>query len=174
MDYTVVVNNEDRLEIDIKRNTSFNVILFISVLTIGFVGIIVTMIYELIRAPYKLDEKMVITLIISVLIGLFLCKLFLWNLRGKEKIIIQDNQLVIRKTGTLLSVNRKYELSLVDNFSLAKESPYPWWMKMYGIAGGQIKFSYLGEARYFGQTLSPTQAQEIIELIQTRIHINPI
>lgn len=169
MDYKIVRNTTDSLEIEIKRLSRYNYAFIIGILTAIILGTFIKVFYTVIEAPYKLTETVLIFLLLLLMGSLFGLKLFFWNIRGKEKVIITPDLLIIRKQGTLFSVPRKYELSLVEGFSSTKDSPYPWWMRIYGLAGGQVMFHYLGSPRYFGQTLSFQEAQQVADIIVEKI-----
>ncbi len=74
---------------------------FTGFLLTGVISANLFFINEVLKAPYKLDEKMVIIIVACMLIALYLGKLLLWNLRGKENIKVKDNILIIRKKGTI-------------------------------------------------------------------------
>ena len=103
------------------------------------------------------------------LVWIFVLKTFLWHVRGKEKITLDNEHLRINKVGTFLTSTRKYELSLVDAFSYTETSNVPWWSNLYGFAGGHISFDYWDRPEYFGQTIGRTEATKIVSRLNERL-----
>lgn len=103
------------------------------------------------------------------LVCIFVFKIFLWHVRGKEKITLDGVNLKIERLGTFLTTTRKYEVNLIDNFEVVTTDNVPWWSKKYGFAGGHISFDYWDRPEYFGQTLNKKQGKEIVSLLNQRI-----
>ena len=156
----------------LKRKTNWSIVCFIGIWLIGWLGIVATFTFGLIEDAEKRDGEVFFNLIIIFLVGLWIVKTFLWLLRGKEQITIDENYFTIEKLGTIFTSSRKYEISLIDNFCLAKYQTSPWWYRLFGFGGGQITFDYLEQKKYFGQTLSSTEANEIIA--QLKEHLNNV
>jgi len=102
------------------------------------------------------------------IVGLFVFKSFLWNIRGKEKITLDNKTLKVERLGTILTTARKFETSLIDGFDTSV-SDNPWWSKAYGFSGGQISFNYWDRPEYFGQTVTKKQALEVASILNGRI-----
>lgn len=96
------------------------------------------------------------------LLWFFVLRIFLWHVRGKEKITVDKAHLKISRLGTFLTSTRKYELSLIDNFRFTETNSVPWLSELYGFAGGHIAFDHWERPEYFGQTVSKRDAEEIV------------
>jgi hypothetical protein len=103
------------------------------------------------------------------LAGLFISRVFLWHLRGHEIVRLTDNELVIEKKGTFLSIPRRFELINIEYISNTEKPTTPKWVKFWGLSGGKIEFVYLGQTKYFGQTIDFANANKIIEDIKKKI-----
>jgi hypothetical protein len=173
MDYRIIVDNADLLEIEINRRANTGVLFFLALCTLGGTGTWLYLLADIHAYPYKFNQRLLIILLLLLGGGLYSLKLLLWQAWGRERIRITRNECIISRTGTILSVPRRYELAFTGGFTGSVDSPYPRWMRLLGMAGGQVEFYYLSEKRYFGQTLSLAQAQEIANRINLRITAPP-
>lgn len=128
-----------------------------------------TVIYGLATNPEKLDGGIILFMTFFFLAGLFVLKIFLWHLRGQEKITVDDRELRIDKVGTILTMARKYEIDQIDYISITERPTTPKWIKFWGLGGGQVEFVHLGQTKYFGQTLTASDATKIIEKLKEKL-----
>jgi hypothetical protein len=161
------INNE--LILTIKRKPNWLILPLAGLWTLGWIGMIGTIIYGLATDPDKLDGELILFMTFFFLAGLFVLKIFLWHLRGQEKITVNSKELIIEKIGTILTIPRKYEIEQIDYISNTERPTTPKWIKFWGLGGGQIEFVYLGQTKYFGQTLTVIEATKIIEKIKGRL-----
>ena len=152
-----------------KRKPNWFMLLLTGVWVFGLIGITATVIYGLLTDSDKLDGDIVLFMALFILIGLFVLKIFLWHLRGKEKIVIKGKELWIIKVGTILTIPKKYEISLIDNFTVTDRPTTPHWIRFWGLGGGRIQFDYLDQIKYFGQTLTKNEAIQIIDKLNKKI-----
>lgn len=147
----------------IKKKQNWFILFLTGVWLIVWFGIFTTVLYGLATDTDKLDEEIVIFTTFFFIAAIFVFKIFLWHLRGKEKIVLNDNELKIEKLGTIFTFSQKYELHLIENLSLTSIPTTPLWIRIWGLGGGQIKFEYLGQNKYFGQSLNREEASVIIK-----------
>lgn len=103
------------------------------------------------------------------LLWFLVLRIFLWHVRGKEKITMDKAHLKISRLGTFLTLTRKYELGLIDDFRFTETSEVPQLSALYGFAGGHIAFHYWERPEYFGQTVRKKDAEEIATRLNERI-----
>jgi len=128
-----------------------------------------TVIYGLATAIDKLGGEIILFMTFFFIVGLFVLKIFFWHLRGQEKLTLDERELIIDKIGTILTILRKFETNQLDIFSLTDNPTTPKWIKFWGLGGGQIQFDYLGQLKYFGQTLTKTDTNRIIDKLNEKI-----
>lgn len=60
----------------------------------------------------------------------------------------------------------KYKIDQIECVSNTKRPTTPKWIIFWGLGGGQIEFEYLGQTKYFGQTLTAKEAIKIIDKLK--------
>jgi len=158
-----------KLILTIKRKPNWLILPLTGLWSLGWFGLIGTIAFGLATDPNKLDGEIVLFMSFFFLAGLFVLKIFLWHLRGKEKITVDEKELKIEKLGTILTMPRKYEIDQIDYISNTEREKTANWIKFWGLGGGKIEFTYLGQTKYFGQTLTTTEATKIIEQIKEKL-----
>ncbi len=153
----------------IRRKPNWFVLILTGLWSLGWFGLFLTIVYGFITDPDKIDGELILFMLIFLVAGLFIFKIFLWQLRGQERITLSDKELIIRKKGTFLTVPRRFELETIESVSDTMQSKIPGWMIFWGLGGGVIEIVYLGNAKYFGQTISKEQSKAIIEAIKEKI-----
>jgi len=133
-----------------------------------WLAMISIIIYGIITDPKKLGDEIIFIIIIMFLAGLFVLKIFLWHLNGKEIVTINDSELIIKKVGTILTFPSKYKIDYIDNISNTEKSTTPKWIKILGLGGGQIEFIYLENRKYFGQSLNALDTSTITQKINEK------
>ncbi len=162
-------DTDNQLVLTIKRKPNWLILSITGLWTLGWLGITGTIIYGLATDPDKLDGEIALFMTFFFLAGLFVLKIFLWHLRGQEKITIDDKEFRIDKVGTILTIPRKYEVDQIDYISNTERPTTPKWIKFWGLGGGQIEFVYLGQTKYFGQTLKVKEATKIIDEMKEKL-----
>ncbi len=64
-----------------------------------------------------ITEEIKYPALIPLCIGLFFLRIFLWKFRGKEIIFIDKNYITIKKTGSFLMFDKKFELRKIKNLT---------------------------------------------------------
>jgi hypothetical protein len=153
----------------IKRKPNWFVLISTGVWSIGWLALIGTILFGILSDLDKIDGELMIFTSLFVLAGLLVSRVFLWHLRGYELVRLTDNELVIEKKGTFLSLPRRFELINIEYVSNTEKPTTPKWLKFWGLSGGKIELVYLGQTKYFGQTIDFAKAYEIIEEIKKKI-----
>lgn len=164
-----MTQKDNHLVFTINREPNLFILLLSGLWSLGWVGLMVPLVYGLSTDTDKLDAEIILFLTFFFLAGLFALKTFLWHLRGQEKVTFDDKELKIEKLGTILTTLRKFETQELDGFSLTEKPTTPMWIKFWGLGGGQIQFNYLGQTKYFGQTLTKNDANIIISKLNDRL-----
>ena len=164
-----MTETNNKLILTIKKQPNWFILYLTGIWTLGWIAMTGAIIYGLATDPDKLDGEIILFMTLFFLAGLFALKIFLWHLRGQEKITVDSKELIIERIGTILTIPSKYEIELIDNISNTERSTTPNWIKFLGVGGGQIEFVYLGQTKYFGQTLTVMEATKIIEKINERL-----
>ena len=120
-----------------------------------------------------LDEGNGIANFIMLIIGIWCFRKFLWELRGYDIIEIGNNYLNIKKKGSFLMFNNKYEISKIKNVKYKIESykdfstigfnigeMFSLYLNMIGMESGDILF------KYDYQTISVFHGLSIVEKIK--------
>ena len=131
--------------------------------------------FQLIIGKAKIDGISLTFIIALILIAYIkIIKEFLLLLRGQEKITINNNELRIEKTGSFLDNPETYKLEMIETFSLTKKGFVYSFLKMHGRKVGAIQFEYYNRIIRFGQTLTQTEAEEIISRLNNQINNEPL
>jgi hypothetical protein len=130
--------------------------------------------------------KLLPVFIIQFIIGVLCLRMVLWFIKGKESIIVRDNQIWINKSGTFwIKRQKKFDLNEVKNIVLNKSfieenSPsthvhdFSRQNYIFRIQNtGRIKVIYKGYNSFnFLDNISPAEALEIIDKIKNAGNIN--
>lgn len=158
-----MTNQYHNIKFIIKRTPNGLVLLVTGLWTLAWVVLLGTLVVGLISDKDKrADGVLVLFIILFFMIGLFICRVFLWHLRGKEIVEITDDEFIISHVGTIFPSTKKFEFSLIENIAFTDNSTIPRWIKLTGLGGGHIEFEYMGQKKYFGQTIELKNAKEII------------
>jgi hypothetical protein len=165
--------NEDEkgLVFTIRIKPNGRVVFLTGLWLLGYSILLVTVLIGLINDPDKLDADLLVFMFFFSLMGLFFLKILLWQLKGKERISLDGNEIKIEKLGTLFTYPRTFEIEQVEGIANTIAATTPNWIKFWGLGGGQIQMTYGGQVKYFGQTLSTSEATEIIEKIKVRLNL---
>lgn len=128
-----------------------------------------TIIFGLITDTDKLHGEIILFISFFFIVGIFVFNIFLWHLKGKEKVSLSDKELIVEKLGTIFTSKRKYDIQDIDVFSLTEKPTTPFFIRFWGLGGGQIQFNYFGQFKYFGQTLTGNDAKTIINKLNNKL-----
>ncbi len=130
-------------------------------------------IFNLSQHPNRIDTGIILITLTLIIIGLIALRIFLWHLRGYEQIELNVEGLIVQKKGTIFPRSTTYERAELTPFHEAKEQLSPWFMRKYGFTGGEIAFQYYGNRILFGQTLTTTETEQLITLLNNKLNILP-
>jgi hypothetical protein len=130
--------------------------------TIGAFGMAGVVMYGIVEHPRW--EIWPIPLLI-LLLATWGLRLVLWNLRGKQIVVINDERLVIDRSGSFLMPERSIELAAVEDVEFARSS-VPWFLTWYGTAGGNVKVSYLGRSTWVGMDASGDEQRRLVDALK--------
>ena len=85
---------DEKLILKIKRKPNWLILPLTGLWTLGWFCIFGTFVYGLSTDPDKLDGELILFLTFFFIAGLFVLKIFLWHLRGQEKITVDRNNFV--------------------------------------------------------------------------------
>ncbi|HCK66996.1 MAG TPA: hypothetical protein DHW49_12090 [Anaerolineae bacterium] len=101
-------------------------------------------------------------LCVGIAIIFFPLYAILWNLVGKEVIIINKEKIVVKQVVFGIGFKQTYQLSLVSNLRGSLIDPAPFTLEKnmhdWGFAGGSVAFNYKGRDCRFGLLLSKENA----------------
>ena len=158
--------NENNIII-LKRKPNWLIVIYLGLWLIGWIAILFSISYGLLMNPDRFDLVIGLLILVFSLASLFIVKIVLWNLRGKEKLFITKDEFIIEKLGTIFTKPRKFQLDKMSEFSCAEEKFFSVRNNMWGMFGGNIEFKYLGKAKLFGQTLDKNKAMQIIDQLNS-------
>lgn len=95
--------------------------------------------------------------------GGFALLVWLWNLAGKEVVVIDGESLTIQKAVLGIGPRKRYEAAYVDRLRVSEDyggSRGPW--------AGALTFDYGGSAVRFGAGLTPVEARNVLARIADR------
>jgi hypothetical protein len=153
----------------IKREPNWFILILSGLWAASFVVGMFTLLIAIVNNPSKSLNELVWFLLFFSVAWLFALKAFLWNLRGKEKVTLSDEELKIEKIGTILTFPRKFELNNIESITSSDVSTELKQLNFLASNYGRIKLLYHGQAKYFGQTISRKQAEEIIKCVEFKL-----
>jgi hypothetical protein len=163
-----LIENEEELIICISKNPNWSILILTGIWLTGLLGMLSIFLYDFIITR-RIESDIILFLSFFIFVGLFVLKAFLWNLRGKEKISLNNKELKIEHLGTVLSYASKYDMNFIGGFEEATKVKIPWLIKIYGFAGGQIQFRYWEQIRYFGQSLETNEIDNIVNTLNDKL-----
>jgi len=95
-----------------------------------------------------------------------------WMLRGRECIVLQAAQLVVRRDVFGLGCAREYDLQHVSNLRITPPTLNPSnplsAMQFWGMGGGGIAFDYGPRTIRFGASIDEAEGKDIVEHLRSR------
>ena len=162
-------NIENKLIIKKASNTNLTSVILFGLFSLLMINSIIS----------YLDKGNGIANFIMLIIGIWCFRKFLWELRGYDIIEIDNNYLYIKKKGSFLMFNNKYDLSKIKNVKYKIESykdfsnigfnigeMFSLYLNMIGMESGDILF------KYDYQTVSVFHGLNIVEKIKIVDEIN--
>jgi hypothetical protein len=160
------------LEIVIPAQRNLFVILFLGSWLVGWCMGEISAIARLVKGPQAESEEMLLVwLVLWTLGGLFAGYTWLWNLAGKERILLGPSTLCIRRDIFGIGKTRAYPLYRIRNLRPASAPGLPpertVALKLAGLIGA-ISFEHEGRTVSFGGGLSREEAELIIARMRQR------
>lgn len=165
----IEVNKRGELIAILRRRPNYLVLFGTGFWCLGWFGMTCVWLYNLASDIHRVDINIILLTLSAILIGLFVLRIFLWQLNGRERIEICDGNLSIQKMGTILSFNKHYALDDIESFELVNEQYSPWFFRLYGLTGGQVAFHYYGNRKLIGQTLTLQESKDLIMMLNQKI-----
>lgn len=144
----------------IEKDTNWILVFFLTIwlvvwlIIVGFVG------YGQITNPTRFPELwLVLAAILAA--GLFVLRMWFWQVRGVEIIRGYPDRIEVCKTGSFAFGRTCIYLHELDGIEASNDDTTPHWLRWWGLGGGTIVFSYLGRSFRCGQDLSIQHATRI-------------
>lgn len=115
-----IQDDNDKLVFVIPRRANGLAVILTGLWIPGYLIILLTVIYGQISDNRFIAELNLYMFFFGV-VWLIAIKMFLWNVRGKEKITLDSGLLLIERLGTILTIPKKYETNLIDSFGVVKK-----------------------------------------------------
>jgi hypothetical protein len=103
-----------------------------------------------------------------LLVGLYVIDQFLWQVNGKEVIILTD-LLEIHKLGKLLKMKTFIKLSKIDSISYSEDNQTNYFLKTYFYKGGNIRIMTSDNCIRLGQNIPSNLAKKIVSELEEEI-----
>jgi hypothetical protein len=122
---------------------------------------------------------MLIWLLPWTLAGCLTIYALLWNLTGREVILLDDQTLEVRREVAGITRSRSFALADVRNLRFSPQVYNPWSMseswrhslQFFGISGGSVAFDYGATTYRFGNGLPEIESRRLIKTIRERFKI---
>ena len=102
--------------------------------------------------------------------GSFALYAWLWQLAGKEKILVNNEGFIISRQVLKFSRSKEYLHAHITSLRVSPESfnPFDWSksMRFWGIGGGVLAFDYGAKTFRFGNGIDEAEAKQIFNEIQ--------
>ena len=172
-----ITTNPNGLEIVIPSKKNIFLILFLAAWLVGWAVGEVT-----VPATFIKGNKDTGALIFSIawlvawtIGGAFAIYIWLWNVAGKEKVIINNLSLTIKRELFGYGRDKEYEMTHISNLRVSAQPFNPFnfsaSLQFWGIGGGVLAFDYGSKTYRFGSGVDEAEANHIIERIKTQYKI---
>lgn len=158
-------NKNGQIEIAIPKKTNWFVTIFLGFWILLWIIAMTTIAYGLITTPSRIEDLIFIW-IFFFLAGLFCIHIFFWQVLGTEILVIDNENLVVRKRGALINFSKRIEKKIIDNVSYDDDKHTPGWIKFWGLGGGKLIVEYLGRRIRLGQNLTGEEAEKLCEQLK--------
>ena len=166
---TETVNSKIKYKVIIKKNQNVLLTLQLGLFLCVWLFIMIPLIYGII-STLSFD---IFTLGASffLLVGLYVIDQFLWQINGKEVIILTDT-LEIHKLGKLFKMKTFVELSKIKSISYSEDNQTNYFLKTYFYKGGNIRIMTSKECIRIGQKIPLKIAEKIVSELEVEIKKN--
>jgi len=152
-----VTESNVKYRAEFKKKTNWIFTIFIGIWIIALTVIFIA--FSLI-AFHERIYGLIFILLLMILIGAWVLDRFLWQIRGREELII-TNKIEIIKSGKLVKSTKNIEFFEYESIEYDNDSKTPWWIKLYGLSGGKICIKYLGREVRIGQNINLPLAESV-------------
>ena len=101
--------------------------------------------------------------------GVFAIYVWLWNLMGREIVVVTGPALEIRRAVNNIGHTREFDVAHIRGLRVANQSWNPWdlssGLRFWGVGGGAIAFDYGAKTYRFGGGLDEAEAKQILARI---------
>ncbi|MDP4269180.1 MAG: hypothetical protein Q8909_03520 [Bacteroidota bacterium] len=161
------MESDTTYKIELKRKTNWILAIFLLVWMIVWAVVTFGFVYSAI--DWGIMEQLAFPIFCLLLSGIFVFDRLLWQLNGKEVVII-DDKIKIFKTGKLFTSKNNIELYEVSHISCSDDKKEISFMaRIYGLRGGKIIIHYLGRKTRIGQSISIQEAEIIAKVLSSQI-----
>ncbi len=111
--------------------------LFVLVWTVLCVGMIGVLIYGTVETPSRLEEVVVVCLLLMIAI-LGAINYMRWQFTGRENIVFTDTNVVVYRSGTWFAKKLMLTYEEIEGVELLSENQSPFLLSLYGFRDGKI------------------------------------
>jgi len=155
------MDRKPRYHIKLRKTTSLTLTLFLGAAMVVGLMILSTIIYGLTGDPGSIKD-LALAVVLLALVIIFVLDRILWQIRGVEILVIDENIEVLKK-GKIFTSRKVITFSEFESFDYGNDDKIPLIIRVYGIRGGKIIINYLGRSLRMGQDLSVNQAKTIVD-----------
>jgi hypothetical protein len=150
--YVENMGNVIHYKVEFRKETNWVMAIFLGAFILALIAILGTIIYGLIGSPGRISF-FAFPIILMILAGAWVLDRFLWQIRGKEIVLITD-KIEIIKNGKLYATSYHIALDEIEAVSFDDDRNTSFWIRLYGISGGKLVLEYLGRKSRVGQDIS--------------------
>lgn len=153
-------------KVPVKANPVFT--FFLAVWATGALAMAITLVLSMIDSS-RYEVGLFIVAAIVLLLSFLAFNLVVWKYKGQEILLVSTDGILLRRSNNYFKREQFISYHEFESISYDDDSETPRWIKIYNLGGGKIKVNYLGTARRFGQSLSPSEAKELSTQINQSI-----
>jgi hypothetical protein len=98
---------------------------------------------------------------------------WLWNLVGRETILLRAGAIIVRREVFGISRSKEFDVTSVRDLRASAEPYNPWGLSGIGLRTGarSLAFDYGASTYRFGEGLEEAEAKTLVELIEKRLNL---
>lgn len=117
------------------------------------------------------DSFLIVWLTMWMCGGVFAIAMALWNLAGRERVIVQNDRFSIRREAFGIGYGKHYEMSAVKDVRVVESAVNSGYFGMrsrdpFGIMGGPLAFDYGAKTVYFGAGIDAAEAKYLLSRLR--------
>ncbi|HUS94574.1 MAG TPA: hypothetical protein VMZ24_05285 [Patescibacteria group bacterium] len=148
-----------RLKITIPDRIRWSLLIIYTLALATWIAMIFVVISYLLRGQSTslvLSALLVLWLLVWLLLGRFVWTRWQYQAAKREVIFIDEDQIVIRRPVSILGITTAYDIHHVSPFYISEKHNCP-------------AFDYAYMHVYFGRSINPMEAQQLIDQLNTRL-----